>query len=112
MRRFLATQDIGNVYRLLQKYGMSQRAIAARTGQAQSEVSEVMSGRRVVAYQLLLKIVRGFGLPRGWLGLEYDEETRKLLAESTGGEQRPTYAHGTAPNVWNGPRRPRTQTPW
>ena len=41
MRRYLAVRDIGSVYRLLQRLGVSQRAIAARTGQSQSEISEI-----------------------------------------------------------------------
>ena len=36
MRSALARRDIGAVYRLLQRHGMSQRAIAKRTQQSQS----------------------------------------------------------------------------
>jgi hypothetical protein len=46
IRRFLAARDIGSVYRLLQRAGVSQRAIAARTGQSQSEISEIIAGYR------------------------------------------------------------------
>ena len=88
MRRFLALHDIGNVYRLLQKYGMSQRAIAARTGHSQSEVSEILRGRRRVAsYELLVQIALGLGLPRGWMGLDYDPETRSRLLSPAGGDE-------------------------
>ena len=86
MRRLLAMHDIRNVYRLLQRYGMSQRGIAARTGQAQSEISEIIAGRRVTSYNLLLKICTGLGLPRGWMGLAYDTNTRKLL-QAAGDDQ-------------------------
>ncbi len=48
MRRLLAEHDIAGVYRLLQRHGVSQRVIAARTGQSQSEVSEIVAGRRRV----------------------------------------------------------------
>lgn len=73
MRGFLARRDIAAVYRLLNRYGVSQRAIAARTGQSQSEVSEIIAGRRnVVSYEVLLRISEGFDLPRGWMGLAYD----------------------------------------
>jgi hypothetical protein len=34
MRGALARRDIGAVYRILQKYGVSQRRIAALTGQS------------------------------------------------------------------------------
>src|SRR5262245_7050973 len=55
MRQRLHERDIAGVYRLLQSHGVSQRAIAARTSQSQSEVSEIVAGRRqVAAYDLLV----------------------------------------------------------
>jgi transcriptional regulator with XRE-family HTH domain len=69
MRLALATHDIAAVYRLLQRYGASQRAIAARTGQAQSEISEILGGRRVTSYDLLVRIADGLGVDRGAMGL-------------------------------------------
>jgi hypothetical protein len=66
MRMALAERDIGTVFRILQRHGISQRTIAARTGQSQSEVSEIVSGKRKVHnYDLLLGIAYGFDLPRG-----------------------------------------------
>jgi transcriptional regulator with XRE-family HTH domain len=72
MRRALAVRDMRGVYRLLQRYGVSQRAIAMRTGQSQSEVSDILAGRKVFSYDLLVRIAEGLGVPRGWLGLMYD----------------------------------------
>ena len=46
-RRALAVRDIPTVYRLLTKTGITQRRIAALTGQRQSEVSEIIKGRQV-----------------------------------------------------------------
>jgi hypothetical protein len=84
MRRFLAVRDVGSVYRLLQRSGVSQRAIAARTGQSQSEISEIIAGyRQVVSYDLLERIALGLGVPRGWMGLAYDHD---LVDESASGE--------------------------
>jgi plasmid maintenance system antidote protein VapI len=73
MRYALAVHDIAKVYRLLQRFGVSQRRIAARVGQAQSEVSEIIGGRRVVAYDVLIRIADGLGVPRGWMGLQYTD---------------------------------------
>lgn len=85
MRRRLADRDIAGVFRLLQRYSMYQRAIAARTGQSQSEVSEIIAGRRqVVSYDLLLRIAEGLEVPRGWMGLAFDAGTAQL-AEQRGG---------------------------
>ena len=79
MRSALARRDIAAVYKLLQRHGMSQRAIGGRVQQGQSEVSEILSGREVTSYRLLVRVAVGFGIPRGWLGLDYDEETVAIL---------------------------------
>jgi transcriptional regulator with XRE-family HTH domain len=72
-RRALAERDITTVYRLLTDTDISQRQIAQLTGQSQSEVSEVVKGRRVMAYDVLLRIAQGLEVPRAWVGLAYDE---------------------------------------
>lgn len=76
MRAALAAREVSQVYRLLRKHGISQRQIAAQTGQSQSEVSEILKGRQVMAYDVLARIAAGLGVPRGYMGLAYDEETR------------------------------------
>lgn len=65
----LARRDIGEVYRLLCAHGLTQHDIAVRTQQSQSEVSAIMAGRQVMAYDLLERISSGLGIPRGRLGL-------------------------------------------
>lgn len=72
-RRALAERDINTVYRLLTDTDISQRQIAQLTGQSQSEVSEVLKGRRVMAYDVLVRIAQGLEVPRAWMGLAYDE---------------------------------------
>ncbi|MGH3754138.1 MAG: hypothetical protein ACRDRP_15875 [Pseudonocardiaceae bacterium] len=47
MRAALTARDIAAVYRLLGRLGVSQRRIAHLTGQSQSEVCEILKGRRV-----------------------------------------------------------------
>jgi plasmid maintenance system antidote protein VapI len=71
MRRALALHDIATVYRLLQRFGASQRQIAARTDQSQSEISEILGGRKVVSYDVLVRISEGLDVPRGWMGLAH-----------------------------------------
>ena len=73
MRAALGGRDIGAAYTILQRHGVSQWRIAALTGQAQSEVSEIIGGRRVQAYDLLVRIANGLGVPRGLMGLAYVE---------------------------------------
>jgi transcriptional regulator with XRE-family HTH domain len=82
MRAALAARDISAVFRLLQRMGVSQRHIAALTGQSQSEISEILAGRQVVSYDVLARIADGLGVPRGCLGLAYDDETAALLGLS------------------------------
>jgi transcriptional regulator with XRE-family HTH domain/tetratricopeptide (TPR) repeat protein len=75
MKRALAARDISSVYRLLRRVGISQRHIAALTGQSQSEISEILKGRQVMAYDVLVRIAGGLGIPRGYMGLAYDPAT-------------------------------------
>jgi len=73
MRWAPAHRDIATVYKILQKFGVRQRRIAAATGQAQGEISEIIAGRRVVSsYTLHVRIADGFGIPQGWMGLAHD----------------------------------------
>jgi hypothetical protein len=74
MRAALGARDITRVYRLLQNLGYSQQRIASMTGQSQPEVSAVIHGRKVMAYEVLSRIANGLGIPRGYLGLAYTDE--------------------------------------
>jgi len=54
VRRILAERDIGALFSALKATGISYRRIAALVGMSQSEVSEIISGRRVLAYDVLV----------------------------------------------------------
>jgi transcriptional regulator with XRE-family HTH domain len=71
MVRALAQRDIGAVYRLLVDHGVSQRYFASWFGQSQPEVSEILSGRQVQSYEVLVRIAEGLGVSRGAMGLAY-----------------------------------------
>ncbi len=45
--------------------------IAQRTGQSQPEVSEIIAGRRVVAYDVLARIAESLGVPREQMGMSW-----------------------------------------
>ncbi|MDQ3790795.1 MAG: helix-turn-helix domain-containing protein [Actinomycetota bacterium] len=81
MRNALAAREVSTIYKLLRRRGVSQRQIAAMTGQSQSEVSEILKGRQVMAYDVLVRIADGLGVPRGYMGLAYDEVTAQRVAE-------------------------------
>ncbi len=72
-RAALAARDVGTVYRLLWRGGMSQRRIAELTGQSQSEVCEILKGRQVRDVWVLERIADGLTVPRAWMGLSYGE---------------------------------------
>ena len=55
MRAALAQRDTVAVYRLLTKHGISQR--------------EILKGRQVQAYDVLLRIATGLGIERELMGL-------------------------------------------
>jgi len=82
MRRSLAARDIAAVFSGLRRAGVSQRTMAGLTGLAASEVYEVTRGRRVMSYDVLARLADGLGIPRGYLGLAYDEGTTALLQAS------------------------------
>jgi predicted XRE-type DNA-binding protein len=91
MRRALAHRDIRAIYSIVQRYGISQRRIAAKTGQSQSEVSDILTGKRVVAsYDVLARICAGLGVPRGYMGLAYDQSTLDFLAARQAGDHTST----------------------
>lgn len=73
VRRALVRRDVTAVFRLLTEAGYPQRRIAHLTGMSQSQVSEVVHGRQVMAYDVLARIADGLGVERGWMGLSYSE---------------------------------------
>jgi transcriptional regulator with XRE-family HTH domain len=124
MRTALAARDVATVFRLLQRFGVSQRRIAALTGQSQSEVSEILGGRHVVSYDVLTRIADGLGVPRGQLGLAYDRATTRLVGAAVRGSEdgvdadvpgrlrtRPAQVGSVTPPTEPASRRPIT-VPW
>ncbi|WP_344429678.1 helix-turn-helix transcriptional regulator [Amycolatopsis minnesotensis] len=84
MRDALRQRDIRAVFVLLRRHGISQRRIAALTGQSQSEVSDIAKGRQVMAYDVLARIADGLGCPRGLMGLAYSPDTEVSAALTAG----------------------------
>lgn len=72
----LDQRDISTLYHLLQADGCTQTDTARWAGQFQPEVSAIPHDRQVMAYDLLVPIADGSGIPRGYRGLlccvEYD----------------------------------------
>jgi transcriptional regulator with XRE-family HTH domain len=69
MRAALVARDVTRIYRLLYQRGVAQREIARRAGQSQSEVSDILKGRRVRDVIVLERIADGLGIPRVWMRL-------------------------------------------
>ncbi|PUB32584.1 tetratricopeptide repeat protein [Promicromonospora sp. AC04] len=82
MRAALARRDLKLVYELLQRSGVSQRSISRRTGQSPSEIYKIMNGRQVQAHDVLTRVADGLGIPRGYMGLAYDESTEAVLGRA------------------------------
>ena len=80
MRRILAERDIAALYRVLKDAGVTQRRIAELTGQSQSEVSEILAGRRVKQVDVLERICDGLGIERGWMRLAPTDTERSAYA--------------------------------
>jgi len=74
LRRILASWDIAALFRFLNDHTkLTQREIAARTGQNQSEVAEILAGRRgpVVSHHVLRRIAGGLDIPPEMMGLSW-----------------------------------------
>jgi transcriptional regulator with XRE-family HTH domain len=74
LRRVLAGWDIAALYRFLNDHTkLTQREIAARTGQNQSEVAEILAGRRgpVVNHHVLRRLAGGLNIPAEMMGLSW-----------------------------------------
>lgn len=69
----LACRDIGVVYRILHRYGLNHRQLAAIGRHQESEVSGIINGHREVnRYDVLERIADSFGIERGRMGLGTD----------------------------------------
>jgi transcriptional regulator with XRE-family HTH domain len=82
MAEAVASLDIAAVYKILQSQGVSQRRIAYLTGQAQSEISEIIAGRKVRNYDVLRRIITGLGVPKGLPALGNDDGTAPTAASA------------------------------
>ncbi|MDQ3152451.1 MAG: helix-turn-helix transcriptional regulator [Actinomycetota bacterium] len=71
VRAVLAVRDIGALFRVLEDVGLTQQEIARLTGKAQSEVAEILAGRKIDDYDVLVRIAEGLGIPRKLMGLSY-----------------------------------------
>jgi hypothetical protein len=74
VRAALAARDVGKVYRLLGRLGVSQHQIAQLTGQSQPEVCEILKGRKVRDVWVLERIADGLGISRARMGLSYGDD--------------------------------------
>ncbi len=90
----------------------------------QSEVSEVLAGRRVMAYDVLVRIAEGLGVERGWMGLAYDPAALDIgsptVEEVTDDMKRRAFLAAASVALWGRPVlgellelpvRPETPTP-
>lgn len=73
LRAILAERDIAGLYRSLKAAGLSYRCIAELTGQSQSEICDILNGRKVTAYDVLVRIAERLSIPRGRMGLSYSD---------------------------------------
>ena len=70
----MGARDVAEVFAILARMGVSQRRIAALTGQSQSEISEIRAGRKVRAVEVVQRIADGLSTPHGWWGLAHTQD--------------------------------------
>ncbi|MGH3659834.1 MAG: hypothetical protein ACRDUA_24605, partial [Micromonosporaceae bacterium] len=73
LQPMLVGHDIGALYRTLREIGIAQRRIAELTGSTQSQVADIMAGRRtrVMVYDVLVRTAEGLGIGRERMGLSF-----------------------------------------
>jgi len=67
----LTGHDIGALFRALGETGVTQRQIARLTRRSQPNISEIIHGRQVMSYDVLVSITEGLGIPRERMGLSW-----------------------------------------
>jgi hypothetical protein len=65
----VSSHNFSILYRFLQVSGYSEARIGWLTGQSQPEVSAIIHGRQVMAYQVIDRVVTGLGIPRCLAGM-------------------------------------------
>ena len=65
-----AAHDFGAFYLVLCENGWSQHRIAKATKTQQSAISEIIKGRQVIDYRVLVRIAEGLGIPRELMHLD------------------------------------------
>ncbi|MGH3867351.1 MAG: helix-turn-helix domain-containing protein [Pseudonocardiaceae bacterium] len=73
VRAAVEALDIGALFRLANRLGVTQRQIAGLTGQSQSEVCAILKGRKVVNFFVLRRVADGFGISRERMFLGYGD---------------------------------------
>jgi transcriptional regulator with XRE-family HTH domain len=68
LRQAAADRDIAGLFRL-RPAGMTQRRLAELVGMSQSEVADILAGRKVKNYDVFVRIAAGLVIPRGMMGL-------------------------------------------
>lgn len=81
MLKACAERDISTIFRFLCDGGMTQRELAVLVRMNQSEVSAIINGRQVRAYDVLVRVADGLGIPRGMMGLGWDVESESVPEE-------------------------------
>jgi transcriptional regulator with XRE-family HTH domain len=83
VRAALGGHDIGALFRMLGDHGWTQRTIATVTKMPQSSVSEIVKGRRVSDYRVLVRIADGLGIPRELMHLGSGDSRDAYAGEVT-----------------------------
>lgn len=101
VRAILVARDIGGLFRAIKATGVSYRRIAELVGMSQSEVCDILQGRRVLSYEVLVRIAEGLSVPRAGMGLAYDEAvgvsaSTAATAEVDESMRRRTFVTGAA----------------
>lgn len=71
VRRALAVDDYRYILTRVCQQGFTQSRLASMVGMRQSEISNVINGRTILAVSVMRRIVDGLGIPPGYAGLAW-----------------------------------------
>jgi transcriptional regulator with XRE-family HTH domain len=84
----LTGQDFQVIFDYLTRHeGLSQRQLAKLLGRSQSQISEIIGGRKVQMYGVLVDFAKRLSIPRGSLGVAYCQDLERARGVDDVGEE-------------------------
>ncbi len=95
LQPLLVAHDFGALFRMLGEVGIGQRQIARLTGRSQPNISEIVHGRQVVSYDVLVALTKSLAIPLERMGLSWWGPDGRWYGPADSYPEGVTVAHAT-----------------